>query len=327
MKAAAVAVSVVLASALLAGCTAGGARSASYLRRPPCPDVRVGIRSGQRPATRELRRAHGPPPHCGGHPSRPRTRIWTNSAQRSSRLPAASAWPSPRSHRTSLVPACWSTRCRSLLLPCPGMPPSQMAANWLTLRSATTRRFPGLDHVHVAQVLVHDLRFTVSSPAPATVGEAIALEGILADALGNYDTRVGDGELELSYTGPLLSDKTVEAVRARRCPRRREHGRRRQGCPAVGHGHRRGHGQGAGGSGSCRGRRRGASTRPLSRAPVPKPTAVARAGRDISSQPGLHACEEVATAEGLPWRNLGPQKRVSGACGGSDNRHGSTFEG
>jgi hypothetical protein len=72
---------------------------------------------------------------------------------------------------------------------------------------------PGLDHVHVAQVLVHDLRFTVSSANPGAVAEAIALEGILADALGNYDTRVGDGELELAYTGPLLSDKTVEAVR------------------------------------------------------------------------------------------------------------------
>lgn len=73
--------------------------------------------------------------------------------------------------------------------------------------------FPGLDHVHVAQVLVHDLRFTVSSANPGAVAEAIALEGILADALGNFDTRVGDGELELGYTGPLLSDKTVEAVR------------------------------------------------------------------------------------------------------------------
>jgi hypothetical protein len=73
--------------------------------------------------------------------------------------------------------------------------------------------FPGLEHVHVAQVLVHDLRFTVSTSTPGTVAEAITLEGILADALGNYDTRVGDGELEFAYTGPLLSDKTVEAVR------------------------------------------------------------------------------------------------------------------
>ncbi|MDQ0673889.1 hypothetical protein QFZ36_001450 [Pseudarthrobacter siccitolerans] len=73
--------------------------------------------------------------------------------------------------------------------------------------------FPGLDHVHVAQVLVHDLRFTVSSADPGALSEAIALEGILSDALGNYDTDAGDGELELSYTGPLLSDKTIEAVR------------------------------------------------------------------------------------------------------------------
>ena len=73
--------------------------------------------------------------------------------------------------------------------------------------------FPGLDHVHVAQVLVHDLRFTVSSADPGALSEAIALEGILSDALGNYDINTRDGELELSYTGPLLSDKTIEAVR------------------------------------------------------------------------------------------------------------------
>ena len=73
--------------------------------------------------------------------------------------------------------------------------------------------FPGLEHVHVERVLVHDLRFTVSSAAAGAVGEAIAAEGILADALGNYDTSARDGVLELSYTGPLLSDKTVEAVR------------------------------------------------------------------------------------------------------------------
>lgn len=73
--------------------------------------------------------------------------------------------------------------------------------------------FPGLDHVHVAPVLVHDIRFTVSSADPHALSEAVAREGILSDALGNYDTDARDGELELSYTGPLLSDKTIEAVR------------------------------------------------------------------------------------------------------------------
>lgn len=73
--------------------------------------------------------------------------------------------------------------------------------------------FPGLDHVHIASVLVHDLRFTVASADPDAVAGAIDVEGILSDALGNYQTHAGDGELELSYTGPLLSDLTIQAVR------------------------------------------------------------------------------------------------------------------
>lgn len=75
------------------------------------------------------------------------------------------------------------------------------------------RVFQGLDHVHINSVLVHDLRFTVGSADPAAVAEAIALEGILSDALGNYETVVGGRELGIGYTGPLLSDTTVESVR------------------------------------------------------------------------------------------------------------------
>lgn len=73
--------------------------------------------------------------------------------------------------------------------------------------------FPGLDHVHLAQVLVHDIRFTVNSANPGALSEAIAREGILSDALGNYGTDAREGGLEVGYTGPLLSDKTIEAVR------------------------------------------------------------------------------------------------------------------
>jgi hypothetical protein len=75
------------------------------------------------------------------------------------------------------------------------------------------RAFPGLDHVHIASVLVHDLRFTVGSADPAAVAEAITLEGILSDSLGKYETVVDGRELEIGYTGPLLSDTTVESVR------------------------------------------------------------------------------------------------------------------
>ena len=73
--------------------------------------------------------------------------------------------------------------------------------------------YPGVEHVHVASVLVHDLRFTLASADPAALIESIAAEGILSDALGTYATSSGDGAVAVSYTGPLLSDALVEAVR------------------------------------------------------------------------------------------------------------------
>jgi hypothetical protein len=73
--------------------------------------------------------------------------------------------------------------------------------------------YPGVEHVHVASVLVHDLRFTVASADPAALARSIAAEGILSDALGNYATAVDRGALTVSYTGPLLSDALVESVR------------------------------------------------------------------------------------------------------------------
>ncbi|MEO6200422.1 MAG: hypothetical protein ABIX44_04575 [Cryobacterium sp.] len=72
---------------------------------------------------------------------------------------------------------------------------------------------PGVDHIHVESVLVHDLRFTVRSSDPASVVKAIAREGILTDSLGTYDTTPADGDLVITYTGPLLSDETIAAVR------------------------------------------------------------------------------------------------------------------
>ncbi|MEP6815783.1 MAG: hypothetical protein ABI873_09560 [Marmoricola sp.] len=65
----------------------------------------------------------------------------------------------------------------------------------------------------IASVLVHDLRFTVDAAHPGALSRAIAREGILADALGNYTMTVGRHELDIGYTGPLLSDHLVEAVR------------------------------------------------------------------------------------------------------------------
>ena len=65
----------------------------------------------------------------------------------------------------------------------------------------------------IATVLVHDLRFSVDAPRPAALSRAIAREGILSDALGNYTTTVGSHELDIAYTGPLLGDRLVESVR------------------------------------------------------------------------------------------------------------------
>jgi hypothetical protein len=64
----------------------------------------------------------------------------------------------------------------------------------------------------VLPALVHDLRFTVSSAHPARLARAIAREGILSDALGNYTSRPGAGTLDILYTGPLLSDGLMRSV-------------------------------------------------------------------------------------------------------------------
>lgn len=61
--------------------------------------------------------------------------------------------------------------------------------------------------------LVHDLRFTVTAAHPAAVSRAIAREGILSDALGNYATLLGARRLAIVYTGPLLSDHLLTSVR------------------------------------------------------------------------------------------------------------------
>lgn len=72
----------------------------------------------------------------------------------------------------------------------------------------------GAERLHVFQVLVHDLTFTAAAADPLTVSEAVDREGILSDYLGNYETATGDGQLSFSYTGPLIADEAVEAVRS-----------------------------------------------------------------------------------------------------------------
>ena len=105
----------------------------------------------------------------------------------------------------------------------------------------------------VLPVLVHDLRFSVATANPAAVSAAVDREGIVSDALGNYDTVAQGGQLSISYTGPLLGDETVESVREgigrqAHTPR----GRRERG-PQVRDRNRRGHGRRtAVGSGTAR---------------------------------------------------------------------------
>lgn len=74
--------------------------------------------------------------------------------------------------------------------------------------------FAGVEHVHVGSVLVHDLAFRIATANPKALAAAIATEGILADALGNYQESFGARDLTIGYTGPLLSDALVESVRA-----------------------------------------------------------------------------------------------------------------
>ncbi len=72
---------------------------------------------------------------------------------------------------------------------------------------------PAVEHVHIGEALVHDLRFTLAAEDPAALAAEIASEGILSDALGNYEESLDGGALTIGYTGPLLSDDLVESVR------------------------------------------------------------------------------------------------------------------
>lgn len=80
------------------------------------------------------------------------------------------------------------------------------------VRKQTDARAP--EHFHVLPVLVHDLKFTITTANPAELSAAVNREGILSDALGNYDTAVDSDQVTFSYTGPLLADATVENVRS-----------------------------------------------------------------------------------------------------------------
>lgn len=88
------------------------------------------------------------------------------------------------------------------------------AAAVVAAGAAAGRALPGVEGYRVATVLVHDLRFEVRSPDPQRLSRSIAREGILSDALGSYTSAPGRGQLAITYTGPLLSDELVAAVRS-----------------------------------------------------------------------------------------------------------------
>ena len=94
------------------------------------------------------------------------------------------------------------------------LPPKASLADARRLASSEALSSSGVPVFRVDSVLVHDLRFTVSSARPAALAAAIAGEGILSDALGRYTTTLGRHRLDITYTGPLLSDDLVESVRA-----------------------------------------------------------------------------------------------------------------
>ena len=88
------------------------------------------------------------------------------------------------------------------------------AGTILDLVSSSGGALPAGVQFHIGPVLVHDVRFTVRTGDPVALQEAIDREGILADALGDYGTSSGSGELRIDYTGPLLSDDLIRSIRA-----------------------------------------------------------------------------------------------------------------
>jgi hypothetical protein len=86
------------------------------------------------------------------------------------------------------------------------------AGTILDLVSSSGGALPAGVQFHIGPVLVHDLRFALRTDDPVALQEAIDREGILADALGDYRTSAGSGELRIDYTGPLLSDDLIRSI-------------------------------------------------------------------------------------------------------------------
>ena len=112
-----------------------------------------------------------------------------------------------------LEPAILEHTAPELILAFPAGSTREDAEKLAELAFGPEGTYPGVEHVHVTSVLVHDLQFSVASADPAALARSVAEEGILSDALGNYGTSLDSGALKVTYTGPLLSDLLVESVR------------------------------------------------------------------------------------------------------------------
>lgn len=112
-----------------------------------------------------------------------------------------------------LEPAILEHVAPELILALPAGKTAEDAERLAELAFGPEGSYPGVEHVHVASVLVHDLQFSVAAADPAAVAASIAKEGIVSDALGNYGTTLDRGAVKVTYTGPLLSDLLVESVR------------------------------------------------------------------------------------------------------------------
>jgi len=208
---------VVLLAFLLAGCTAGGAATISATRSPvEAAPAAVALAAGgfdvgnDRPhvtydglmVRRRVVIAIHPAP--GDNLAAVRTEM----DRAATRLHTSLTNISP----DVLDPALMERLAPELVLTLPTGGTLDQARSLIASRSS--KSVPGVAQYNAASVLVHDLRFTVASPRPGVLAQAIAREGILSDALGNYTTTIGSRELQIAYTGPLLSDALVESVRA-----------------------------------------------------------------------------------------------------------------
>ena len=198
------------------GCTAPGdaRRWPHHLGRRP---LRVGRRGrrrrGERPTAGDPRRADGAAPRGHRHPPH---------AGRRRRRPAQGAGPGggrPAHQPVRHLPVGARPRrpggpaARPHPAPARRCDPRPTPGSLIAPAGARRAALPGVQDYEVASVLVHDLRFTVRAADPPALAAAIAREGILTDALGSYSTSGRGGRLDITYTGPLLSDALVEVVR------------------------------------------------------------------------------------------------------------------